>query len=229
MTKGGMLLLVVTTILLSTIVCSINVSAADDKKSAVGVLNVGPSGKITEINSIDDEFRVDLTISDYNSHDDIHKVEVILEYYGSETAKFTFKQYADATSYVKTNTFSEKSTEGKLLLKEKCTYYSSPETESVEDRCNLELRFVFHATWFTNLNIIVYDRAGLTATFNVEYDTDAAMRSSNMVMIPWLDGPILVGISSFVINLIAIVLGALGALYFAKKMNILRIVNYEKT
>jgi len=228
MWKSGVLLTVIITLILFTVVYSFNASAGE--KTAVGVLNVGPSGKVTKIDNIDNEFRIDLTISDYNSHEDIFKVEVIAEYYGKETARFTFNQYGDATSYVKTNTFSETSIEdGDLLLKEKCTFYSSPEKETVEDRCNLELRFVFRTTWLTQLKIISYDRAGLTTTTSVNLDTEEMMRSSNMIMIPWLDGPILVGISSFVINLIAIIFGALGALYFAKKMNILRIVNYENT
>ena len=101
-------------------------------------------------------------------------------------------------------------------------YYSSTKKETVNEKCDLDLLFVFRTTWFTRILIVASDRAGETATTDIAYNTEEMMRSSNMIVIPGLDEPILIGISSFIINLIAIVVGAAGAMYFAKKMNLIR-------
>lgn len=221
MKMGRGLLIGTIAVLLLTAISPIEVRAGG--QSAVGVLNVGPSQITTRIIPQDNTVRVYLVILDYNSWEDIFEVSVILEYYGKETATFTFSQYEDTATYVKSNTFTETSTEGNLLLKEKSTFSHSDKKETVDDRCNLNLLFVFRTTWFTHLNVVAKDRAGSEATTLVEYSTEDMMRSSNMIVIPWIDGPILVGISSLIINLLAIVVGAIGALYFAKKMNILRL------
>ncbi len=221
MRKEGLLVIAITTLILFSVIFSIGVSAGD--KTAVGVLNVGPSQITTRIVPQDDTIRVYCTVLDYNSWEDILEVKVILEYYGLETAAFTFKQYENRTSYVKSNIFIEISTEKGLLQKEKCTYSHSDEKETVDDRCNFEFLFVFRVTWFTHLKVIAEDREGLISSTIVEYSSEDLMRSSNMIVIPWIDGPILVGISSLIINLLAIVVGAIGALYFAKKMNRIRL------
>ena len=221
---GRRLLIGTTIVLLLTAIFSVDVRA--EGQSAVGVLNVGPSQITTRIVPQDNTIRVYLVILDYNSWEDIFEVSVILEYYGKETAMFTFSQYEDTATYVKSNTFTETSTEGDLLLKEKSTFSHSDKKETVDDKCNLNLLFVFRVTWFTHLKIVAKDRGGLEATTLVEYSTDDLMRSSNMIVIPWIDGPILVGISSLVINILAIVVGAIGALYFAKKMNIIWLGKY---
>ena len=223
--KKGFLLVVISVILLFSVFFSTNATAG---KAGVGVLNVPPEYSRTRVVQQDNNIRVYLTVSDYNSWEDIYKVTVSLDYYGSETATFTFKQYEDTTSYEKINEFSETSRENDLLQNEKCSYSHSDKKETVEDRCNFIIVFVFRTTWFTRLNILTYDREGLTATTHIDYDMEEMMRSSNMIMIPWLDGPILVEISSFILNLIALVVGAIGVIYFAKKMKIMRMVSYEK-
>lgn len=202
-------------------ILSSNLAEAGGTSGSVGVLNVGDTFKEVRIEHRNNEERLYLKISDYNSNADIYKVEIILDYYDLETATFTYKQYEDPASFVPTNTFRENSTEGDLLQIEKCTYYSSTNKETVDEKCDLDLLFVFRTTWFTRLLIIASDRAGLTATTLVDYNTEEMMRSSNIIIIPGLDGPILVGISSFVINLLAIVAGAAGAIYLTKKINLI--------
>lgn len=198
-------------------------------QSAVGVLNVGPAQITTRIVPQSDTIRVYLVVLDYNSWEDIFEVNIILEYYGKETAMFTFHQYEDTETYVKSNVFTETSTEGNLLLKEKCVFSHSDKKETVDDKCNLDLLFVFHVTWFTHLKVVATDRGGSETTTLVEYSTEDLMRSSNMIIIPWIDEPILVPISSIIINLLAIIFGAIGAFYVTKKMNILRLVKHGPT
>ena len=197
------------------------VEAAGGTSGSVGVLNVGDTFKEVRIEHRNNEERLYLKISDYNSNADIYKVEIKLEYFDLETAAFTYKQYEDPASFVLTNTFRENSIEGDLLQIPKCTYYISKNKETVDEKCDLDLLFVFRTTWFTRLRIIAEDRAGLVATTWVDYNTEEMMRSSNMIIIPGLDGPILVGVSSFVINLLAIVVGVAGSIYLTKKINLI--------
>jgi hypothetical protein len=221
--EGSLLLLAFSTLIISSLLFSNNVSAV---RSSVGVLNVKSEFSEVRIIHNNNEERVYLNVTDYNSNEDIFQVKIFLEYYGLETASFTYQQYADSASFVKTNTFSETSTEGDLLKEEQCSVSSSTKKEKVWQKCNLNLLFVFRTTWFTRIRIIASDRSGSTATTHVDYNTEEMMRSSNMIVIPGLDGPILVGISSFVLNLIAIVIGAAGAIYLAKKLNLIGSVNY---
>jgi hypothetical protein len=197
-------------------------------QAGVGVLNVPPEYRSVRLVQQDNNIRIYLTLSDYNSWEDLYEVNIILEYYGTEMATFNFKQYEDTTSFIKTNEFSETSRENNLLQTEKLSYYSSNEKETVDDRCNLELLFVFRTTWFTNLKIIASDREGLTATTNIDYDTEEMMRSSNMIIIPGIDGPILVEISGLILNLISLFAGATGVIYFAKKTGIIKVGAHEE-
>ena len=226
--KKSIFFIILNVLILSLLIfCTNTVYAAGGSSQTVGVLNVNPAKIMERIVPQEDTIRVYLTVLDYNSWEDIFKVDVILEYYGSEVAVFSFNQYENRETFIKSNTFTETSIEeGSLLQGEKCTFRHSDKKETVDDRCNLELLFVFRTTWFSHLKVIAEDREGLTASTTIEYSSDDLMRSSNIIMIPWLDEPILVGISSFVINFLAIVLGAAGALYFARKMNILRLASY---
>lgn len=219
-------LLLISIILLFLFSFSTNANAGS--KAGVGVLNVPPEYNIVRVVQQDNNLRFYLTISDYNSWEDIYEVNVILEYYGSEIARFTFNQYADVTSYQKINEFSETSKEENLLQVDKCSYSHSDKKETVEDRCNFDLLFVFRTTWFTHFKILTSDREGLTATTQVDYNAEDMMRSSNMIMIPGLDGPIPVEVSALVLNIIAIAAGAIGVLYLNKKWNILKMISYGK-
>ena len=176
MRKGEFRLIVVTILILFTINLSFNVSA--DDKTAVGVLNVGPSKISTRVIPQDDMMRIYLTISDYNSWEDIFKVDVILEYHGMEAAIFSFNQYEDRDSFVKSNTFTEISLENNLLQKEKCTFQHSDDKETVADKCNLEILFVFRVTWFTDLKVVAEDRGGLKTSTSIEYSTEPEKRTT---------------------------------------------------
>jgi len=226
MKKMFMLIFLTSTLLIFPIYFSTIATAG---QAGVGVLNVPPEYRNVRVLQQDNNIRIYLTISDYNSWEDLYEAKVILEYYGSEIATFTFKQYEDVTSFIKINEFSETSREKDLLQTEKLTYSHSDEKETVDDRCNFDLLFVFRTTWFTNLKIITSDREGLEATTNIDYDTEEMMRSSNMIMIPGIDGPILVEVSSLILNFIALIAGAAGVIYFAKKMNILWVGAHDKS
>ena len=228
MGRGKVLLgLVTITIILLATSFSINANAGE---AGVGVLNVSP--KFSEIRLVqqDNLIRVYVIVSDYNSWEDIYDVKVGLECYGSEIATFAFKQYEDISSFEKINEFSENSKEKDLLLIEKCSFSHSDEDETVEDRCNLNILFVFRMTGFTHFNIIVSDREGSTASINIEYNAEEMMRSPGVIIIPGLHEPITVVIPSYLLTLMAALLGLLGIVFFVKKKekNKKRRVAYEK-
>lgn len=228
MTKGGvLLLLIIAAMILFTAFLPIKASAGE---AGVGVLNVPPEYSIIRLVQQDNFIRLYLTISDYNSWEDIYTVTVTLEDYGLETAEFLFKQYEDIISYKKINEFSEISKENNLLVKEKCSYSHSDEREAVTDRCNLEILFVFHKTWFTRLNIIVADIEGSTATTNIDYSAEETMRSGNIIMIPWLHEPIRIVIPPYLLNILALITGLIGTVFCVKKIKIIKIKRaaYEK-
>jgi hypothetical protein len=220
------ILFLISLVLLSPIFFSINVEAGS--KAGVGVLNVPPEFNNINVDQVENTVRVYLTLSDYNSWEDIFDVNIILEYYGSEVARFTFNQYSVTTSYQKTNIFTETSKEGDLLQKDKSTFSHSDQKETVEDRCNFELLFVFRTTWFSHFKIVTTDREGATATTQVDYSAEDMMRSSNMIMIPGIDGPIPVEISGMILNIIALVGGAVGVFYISQKMNLIRGFSFGK-
>jgi hypothetical protein len=197
------------------------VSAADNK-TGVGVLNVPPEFSMIRVVQQNSIIRVYLTVSDYNSWEDIYEVKVVLEYHGLETAMFTFRQYQDPNSYLKLYEFSETSVEKDLLVREKCSFSHSDKKETVEEKCNLDLLFVFHTTWFTRLNIVTYDRDGSTAKAYIDYNAEDLMRSNKMILIPWLYEPIPVHLSSSILNLIAVAAGVFGIVFFAKKKKMVR-------
>lgn len=203
-----------TVIILLIIFFSIGASAGN---AGVGVLNVSPKFGIIRVVQQDNFIRVYLNISDYNSWEDIYIVNVSLENYGMKSSEFRFKQYSNTESYEKLNEFSEISGEKNLLVKEKCSFYHSDGTETVADRCNLELLFVFHSTGFTRLNILASDFEGLTTQAHIDYNTDEAMRSIDVIIIPGLNIPII--IPPYFLDLIAVILGIIGTIYFINKFN----------
>ena len=226
MRKRALLLLFISIIVLFFPLFSINASAG---KAGVGVLNVDP--KFSEIRVVqqDNSFRVYITASDYNSWEDIYTVSVILEDYGTQTAEFLFKQYEDETKYNKIDEFSE-NPEGSLLIKERCSVQRSDELETISDKCELNLIFVFNMVWFSQLNIVISDREGGTATANIDYSAEELMRSDNMIVIPSLPEPISVTIPPYFLNLVAFIIAAIGTVKLVKRIGrqgIGRVV-YEK-
>jgi hypothetical protein len=182
-----------------------SVNAGGGGSAGVGVLNVPPSYMNVTLDQQYNNLRVYLNLSDYNSWEDIYEVRLTLEYYGLEMATFIFKQYEDKTSYVKINEFSEEPAENNLLQEEYCSVQSSAKKETIVNKCNMDIRFVFATTWFTDIKIITSDRAGATAETTINYNTEELMRSDQMIMVPWIDRPIPVHISSLILNIIAVV------------------------
>ncbi|MCK5258257.1 MAG: hypothetical protein KAJ69_01960, partial [Thermoplasmatales archaeon] len=96
-------------------------------------------------------------------------------------------------------------------------FYHSDGTETVADRCNLELLFVFHTTGFTRLNILASDLEGLTTQAHIDYNADEATRSIDVIIVPGLNIPII--IPPYFLDLIAVILGIIGTIYFIKELN----------
>lgn len=192
-------------------------------EAGVGVINVPPKYGYIRVEQQDNLIRVYLTISDYNSWGDIEEVNVTLDNYGTPIATFIFKQYQDKESYLEVNEFSEIPETLHLLQKEKCLYEKSDSSETIDDRCDLEIRFVFQKTLFTGLHILITDRDGLTpAEAYIHYSTEETIRESNILVLPFIGGTISVNIPPYLLNNLALIISTFGTLYYFKKKGYLR-------
>jgi hypothetical protein len=200
-------------------------------QAGVGVINVPPKYGYIRVEQQDDLIRIYLKISDYNSWADIWAVHVTLDNYGTEIAQFIFQQYKDIDSYVEINEFSEIPEGSHFLVKEKCFYNKSNEQETVNDRCDLEIRFVFQKTYLTGIHVSILDRVGSEpAEAYLDYNTEDAMRSDTNIVIPFIGGLLILGTPPFLINIIALLTACTGTIYYVKKKYYLqkRRVFYDK-
>jgi hypothetical protein len=186
-------------------------------EAGVGVLNVAPKFGTIRVVHQNSFMRIYLNLSDYNSWEDVYEVVVTLEDDGAEIARFLFKQYEDETKYEKINQFIELPEGGNLLVSEKCSYEHSDRGETVDERCNINIIFVFHTTWFSSLNIIVRDREGIESTTHIDYSTEEILRSENIIVLPGIKEPITIAIPSYLLNVLAMIAGFLGAMFCLKK------------
>ncbi|MBN2066565.1 MAG: hypothetical protein JW771_07155 [Candidatus Thermoplasmatota archaeon] len=199
-------------------------------KAGVGVLNVPPTFRMIRLVQQDNTIRIYLTLSDYNSWEDIFSASVTLEDSGLDIATFTYQQYSDRTSWIKTNQFNETSSKD-LLIVTKCSYDSSRDRETVEDRCNLVILFVFQTDFFTRLHIVASDREGATATASIDYNADEMIRNSEIIVIPGVDEPVSVTMPPYLLNLLALLMAVVGTFLVIRKIDKQRAerVAYEHT
>ncbi len=201
-------------------------------EAGVGVINVPPKYGYIRVEEQDNLIRVYLNISDYNSWADISNVSVILYNNGAEICRFLFEQYNSVNSYVELNMFSEIPYDTHLLDEKKCFFEKSSSTETVDERCDIAIRFVFQQTYFTGLKIVIYDRVGSTpAEAYISYSTGESMRSGNTIVIPWIGVRITVTTPPFLIDIIALALASITVMYYLKKIGVFqrRRGSYEKT
>jgi hypothetical protein len=186
-------------------------------QAGVGVINVPPKYGYIRVEEQGEYIRVYLNISDYNSWADINNVSVTLDKYGSVVSTFLFEQYQSSDSYVELNQFSEYPASNKLLITEKCLYEKSGLKETVDERCDIAVRFVFRKTFFTGLHVVINDRSGSDAAqAYIAYNSEESMRSGDLIVIPWIDGRISITIPSFLLDLIAVIVGAAGVAYYLR-------------
>lgn len=201
-------------------------------EAGVGVINVPPKYGYIRVEEQDLFIRVYLNISDYNSWVDISNVSVILYNYGEELCRFLFEQYKSSDSYVEFNKFSEIPHKTRLLDEKKCYFEKSSSTETVDDRCDIAVRFVFQKTFFTGLKVVINDRVGSApAEAYISYSTGESMRSGNTIVIPWIGVRITVTTPPFLIDIIALALASISVMYYLKRIGIFQKKrgSYEKT
>jgi hypothetical protein len=196
----------------------ITVSRAGD--AGVGVINVPPKYGYIRVEQQDDLIRVYLTISDYNSWGDISLVNITIDNNDVPIASFLFMQYPDNESYYELNEFSEVPSTSHLLQKEKCLFEKSNATDTVDDRCDLQVRFVFKETMFSGLKVAIYDRDGSDpAEAYLRYSVGDVIRTDNVIVIPFV-GSIVV--PPFLTDLFALVIASAGTLYYLTKKGYLK-------
>jgi len=222
--------LVISTIILFITFSPINANAGNKGQTGVGVFSAPPQYSIIRLVQQGDDIRVYITVSDINSWKDIYSVSIVLEELGVEKAEFLYKQYEDETDWEIINEFSEKSKENNLLVTKKCSYDHS-DKEEILTGCYLNILFVFHTTWFTRLNIIASDRGGATSTLQLDYTSEDLMRRGDIIIIPGLDESMAVEIPPYLLDIIALIIAAIGTRYVVKKTDVGKIMRviYEKS
>lgn len=231
MKRGRVILsLVISTIILFITFSHINANAGNNGQTGVGVFSAPPQYSIIRLVQQGDDIRVYITVSDINSWKDIYSVSIVLEELGVEKAEFLYKQYEDETDWEIINEFSEKSKENNLLVTKKCSYDHS-DKEEILTGCYLNILFVFHTTWFTRLNIIASDRGGATSTLQLDYTSEDLMRRGDIIIIPGLDKSMAVEIPPYLLDIIALIIAAIGTRYVVKKTDVGKIMRviYEKS
>ena len=222
--------LVISTIILFITFSPINANAGNNGQTGVGVFSAPPQYSIIRLVQQGDDIRVYITVSDINSWKDIYSVSIVLEDLSAEKAEFLYKQYEDETDWEIINEFSEKSKENNLLVTKKCSYDHS-DKEEILTGCYLNILFVFHTTWFTRLNIIASDRGGATSTLQLDYTSEDLMRRGDIIIIPGLDESMAVEIPPYLLDIIALIIAAIGIRYVVKKTDVGKIMRviYEKS
>lgn len=231
MKRGRVILsLVISTIILFITFSHINANAGNNGQTGVGVFSAPPQYSIIRLVQQGDDIRVYITVSDINSWKDIYSVSIVLEDLGVEKAEFLYKQYEDETDWEIINEFSEKSKENNLLVTKKCSY-DHLDKEEILTGCYLNILFVFHTTWFTRLNIIASDRGGATSTLQLDYTSEDLMRRGDIIIIPGLDESMAVEIPPYLLDIIALIIAAIGIRYVVKKTDVGKIMRviYEKS
>jgi len=182
-------------------------------QAGVGVINVPPKYGYIRVEEQGNFIRVYLNISDYNSWADISNVSVSIDNYGTTISTFLFEQYKSLDSFVEINEFSETPNKRHLLEIEKCYFEKSNQQETVDDRCDIAIRFVFQKTFFTGLSIVINDRAGSApAEAYIYYNSEESLRSGNTIVIPWIGLQITLTIPPYLIDLIAIICATSGVM-----------------
>lgn len=191
-------------------------ASADGGNAGVGVINVPPNYSDIRIIQQDNQIRTYLTVSDYNSWLDIYTVRVNLENNGAVLHSFLFQQYEDPDTFQQLNTFTEIDG-GSLLIMEACDVTQSSSTKTIEDRCQLELRFVFQTTYFSELHIISTDREGDSTEAFIEYKGSDLIRDSNTLLIPWVDGTVKAEFPPFVLDISIFMIAVVSTVIIGRK------------
>ncbi len=204
-------------VLLLFVTISSTVVLSDGGSDAgVGVINVPPNYADIKILQQDNTIRAYLTLSDYNSWSDIYKVQVNLEENGAILHTFIFKQWDDKNSFNTVNEFIDESNDF-LLQKNACDVTHSSETNTVADRCQLHIRFVFQTTYFSQLHVISTDRAGESTETFIEYQGSDMNRGSNTLLIPWIDGTMKLELPPFLLDISLIFIALISTIIIGKK------------
>ena len=208
------------TLILVFLLCSISLSAyivsAGGGNAGVGVMNVPPNYASIDIYPQDNTIRAYLTLSDYNSWMDIHKVQVNLEENGVVLYSFIYQQYSDPETFQQLNTFSDLS-ETPILVTEACNVEHSQSTKTIQDRCQLDLRFVFKTTYFSKLHIISTDRAGDSTEIWVEYKGSDMTRNENILLIPWIGGSFKLEFPPFTLDILIVIIATIATIIIGRK------------
>lgn len=159
-------------------------------KAGVGVINVTPTYKSITLSSGENAIELKLSISDYNSWKDIYKVEVLAESGNKKCAHFVFMHYESKDSFNEINLFKEIEGEN-YLVTELCDVKRSLVEKTIDDRCLINVTFVFKPIpYCTKLHIVAYDREDEKATLNIQYSYYQGQRNEEIIVPFWSGEPV---------------------------------------
>ncbi len=196
--------------------CSSFIALANDGSAGVGVINVPPNYADIKIFQQENQVRVYLTLSDYNSWSDIYKVQLHLEENGVILHSFVFKQWDGKDSFNLVNEFIDESSSS-LLQMEACDVSHSRESKTVTDRCHLHVRFVFRTTYFSEIRVTSTDRAGSSTEAFIEYKGSDMIRDSNTLLVPWFDGTKKIELPPYVLDFSILFIATVATILIGRK------------
>lgn len=196
--------------------CSSFIALANDGSAGVGVINVPPNYADIKIFQQENQVRVYLTLSDYNSWSDIYKVQLHLEENGVILHSFVFKQWDGKDSFNLVNEFIDESSSS-LLQMEACDVSHSRESKTVTDRCHLHVRFVFRTTYFSEIRVTSTDRAGSSTEAFIEYKGSDMIRDSNTLLVPWFDGTKKIELPPYVLDFSILLIATIATILIGRK------------
>lgn len=154
--------------ILLVLLASLGAAPAQAQGSGITVINVPPQFSGIDIRSVGGLNYIDVTVSDYNSWEDIFRVRVeVLAVDGGTESSVAFQQYPTNTSSSRQPGFDQ--TVGEYLVRDLTSEDHSTQTTTVPDRTEMHLTFVLSPVKGQWINVTASDRGGLTAYAQVEY------------------------------------------------------------
>lgn len=154
-------------------------SVAWAQTPGVTVINVPPEFRDLNIGTRSGLHHIDVIVSDYNSWEDILRVDLeILDESGAQVVHVVFQPYETNATLTWNPVFIENL--GQVLVREQSLARANTDPQTIAERSELEVSFAIRPLIGRWLRITAVDLEGLTATAQVEYLTGALGGAANL-------------------------------------------------
>ncbi len=157
-------------VFLFLLLSAFGLAPARGQEPGVTVINVPPEFSAIDIGSANGLHRIDMLVSDYNSWQDIFRVDVeILDGARSPVARVVFQQYDSNETLEGNPRFVE--TLGAILIRDLSSHSYAVDPTTIAERSEVRITFVITPVTGRWLRVTATDLAGLFAVAQVEYLT----------------------------------------------------------